>query len=95
MAEYHKRAAKKSNKLWKDPIVRKRRIDGIKNLQILCNKCHSKQHEKHNSRNNIFIEGDLLRGVRLILHGLRLNLNDKNFIGTPERVVRSYYEIFE
>ncbi len=67
----------------------------INNLQILCNSCHKKQHKHDNSRFKQFKEGDILRGIRLILSGLRVDLKDPNFKGTPERVLRSYYEIFE
>ncbi len=67
----------------------------IENLQILCTNCHRKQHKGDNSRFKKFKEGDILRGIRLILSGLRVDLKDENFKGTPERVLRSYYELFE
>lgn len=69
----------------------------IENLVIVCNKCHSKQHrgEAQKSRFSKFKDGQILRGVRLVLDGLRVSLKDQHFIGTPERVLRSYYELLE
>ena len=66
----------------------------IENLQILCNSCHRKQHKEDNSRFKKFKEAQILRGLRMILDGLRVNLKDENFKGTPERVLRSFYEIY-
>lgn len=68
----------------------------IENLRIVCTTCHKKQHsDSIKLRLNKFKEGQILRGVRLILDGLRVNLKDQNFVGTPQRVLRSYYELFE
>src|SRR5579864_6764873 len=33
-------------------------------------------------------------GVTLILEGIGINLDDPNFSGTPDRVMRAYQEIF-
>lgn len=67
----------------------------IDNLQILCKHCHSKEHINNSSRNKKFKDGQILRGIRMVLDGLRLNLKDENFKETPQRILRSYYEIFE
>jgi len=42
-----------------------------------------------------FNDKDIIKGWRLILNGLGLDLNDANFKETPDRILRSYYEIFE
>ena len=69
----------------------------INNLQILCNKCHSKQHKKENaeSRKNAFKSAKISRAWRDIIDGLGLDVNDPNFVDTPRRIINSYYEIFE
>lgn len=67
----------------------------VNNLEIVCIKCHSTIHKGENSRFLKFKDSQIVRGVRLILDGLRVNLKDENFIGTPERVLRSFHELFE
>ena len=68
----------------------------IENLRILCSKCHRKQHGNNALlRQNKFKEGNILAGLRMILDGLRVDLRSEQFEGTPERVLRSYYEMFE
>jgi len=42
-----------------------------------------------------FKDEQIIQGWKLILDGLRLDLKDANFKGTPERILRSYYEIFQ
>jgi GTP cyclohydrolase IA len=68
----------------------------IDNLQILCKRCHSKEHNDECIANRFkeFKDGTILRGIRMILDGLRLDLNDPNFKETPQRILRSYYEMF-
>jgi GTP cyclohydrolase I len=44
---------------------------------------------------NKFKDEQIIQGWKLILDGLRLDLKDANFKGTPERILRSYYEIFQ
>jgi len=46
-------------------------------------------------KSNKFKNEQILEGLRLVLDGLGLDLNDENFRETPDRVLRSYYEIFE
>ena len=41
-----------------------------------------------------FKDDQILRGIELILDGLRLDLNDENFRETPQRILRSYHEMF-
>lgn len=69
----------------------------IENLQIVCTKCHAKIHKAEylGNRFKIFKSNEIIRGIRMMLNGLRVNLKDENFRGTPERVLRSFYEIFE
>ena len=69
----------------------------IKNLEIVCGRCHALLHKKliQKSRFGEFKDGQILRGIRHILDGLRLDLKDENFKDTPERILRSYYEIFK
>ena len=40
-----------------------------------------------------FNDKQILKGTKLVLEGLGLDLKDPNFIETPERILRSYYEI--
>ena len=40
-----------------------------------------------------FNDKQILKGTKLILEGVGLDLKDPNFIETPERILRSYYEI--
>lgn len=69
----------------------------IENLQIICAKCHNNQHNNRNitMRFNKFKEGQILRGIRYVLDGLRMDISDDNFKGTPERVLRMYYELLQ
>lgn len=42
-----------------------------------------------------FKDEQILQAWKDILNGLNLDLKDANFKGTPERILKSYYEIFE
>jgi GTP cyclohydrolase I len=69
----------------------------IDNLQIICRRCHAKEHKNEclDGRFKQFKDGQILRGLRMVLSGLRLNLDDPNFKETPQRILRSYYEMFD
>ena len=42
-----------------------------------------------------FKDAQIIEGWKMILEGLRLDLKDENLKDTPERILRSYYEIFQ
>lgn len=47
------------------------------------------------SHNRSFDDKKIFEGIKMIMTGLNLDLKDENFRDTPNRVLRSYYEIFE
>jgi len=72
----------------------------IENLQVLCKSCHAKLHNELGKTMGKFTGIDNIeKGVHYIFKGLKqkfgLDLSDKNFIDTPKRISRAYYEIFE
>ena len=75
-----------------------RKNNVIDNLQVLCKKCHNRLHKNipiHKFTGIKLVE----QGMQLMLKGLEnefgLDIKDPNFDGTPQRVARAYYEIFE
>lgn len=71
----------------------------LSNLEVLCKSCHVKWHNKFRKEHAKFVGlKDVEKGMHYVLLGLSrafgLDLSDPNFDGTPQRVARSYAEIF-
>jgi len=68
----------------------------IENLQIVCSACHATLHKAKAAKyRNKFSPPAIERGVRFILHGLKVDIQDDNFFETPKRVAKAYREILE
>lgn len=78
-------------------IDRNRTNNAPENLQILCVRCHNKQHEHERilARRSKFLNAALATGARELMRGLRLDFSDSNFKHSVERIVRSWSEIME
>ncbi len=76
-----------------------RKNNDIKNLQVLCCKCHVRLHNNILNCNEFAGIKLIEKGAIYILKGLEkefgLNLKDDNFKDTPKRIARAYYEIFK
>lgn len=72
----------------------------LENLEVYCKSCHTKLHNALSRSKGMFRGlSSIEKGFHFILKGLRdefgLDLMDENFEGTPKRIARAYYEIFE
>lgn len=68
----------------------------LDNLQIVCEPCHTLIHADLFKRSNkAYGDRGVQNGVILILKALKIDLRDKNFQATPQRVSRMFLEMFE
>lgn len=68
----------------------------LENLAVTCIKCHSKFHKKQAEEGRKYYGNiRIQRGIKEVLLGMKLDVNDPNFKATPQRVSRMYYEMFE
>ena len=72
----------------------------LKNLMVLCRKCHNQLHKELRSVIGKFVGlSNVEKGMHYMLRGLKeeygLKIEDQHFKDTPKRVARSFAEIFE
>ena len=68
----------------------------IDNLIVVCTSCHGKLHRgSTKEKRKIMGLRGVAHGFEKILQALKVNTMDENFMGTPNRLARTYVEIFE
>jgi len=76
-----------------------RENNDLKNLRVLCRKCHNRLHRNIANPNKFGGIELVEKGAIYMLKGLEkefgLDLTDENFKNTPKRIARAYYELFE